>query len=444
MDFGVYPPEINSGRMYAGPGPGPLLAAAQAWGSLADELFVTASGYRSVVSELTEGAWSGPSSVAMSTAAERYVQWLSATAAQAEESAAQAWTAVAAYEAAFASTVPPPEIATNRALLGVLVATNFLGQNTPAIAATEAAYAEMWVQDTAAMYDYAGASAAAVVLRPFTSPHQSTDPGSTARQAAAVSKSGNFAGTADGAISVVPQALSAMAAPAQADPLSTLTVLSSIFLIAPSDLAGLFVLLPTDLLTAFGDFPASAFNTASGLIDDETVSGWNGQEAWPGTAPAPVEPFRATLPNLPTGGFPAPTMSATMGQANMVGRLAVPLTWTAAAPEVRPAAFSTPLTTDSSEVAAAMAGQAMAGPPAPGAQENAKPVNHTQLSRHTAGAPADEPVEAAPAPRTVVTGVATAIRDIARQRAEGRLSEQEYAERKKCLLEISSGHRPLA
>ena len=37
----------------------------------------------------------------------------------------------------FAATVPPPVIAANRALLAMLIATNFLGQNTPAIAATE-------------------------------------------------------------------------------------------------------------------------------------------------------------------------------------------------------------------------------------------------------------------------------------------------------------------
>jgi hypothetical protein len=55
----------------------------------------------------------------------------------------------------------------------------------------------------------------------------------------------------------------------------------------------------------------------------------------------------------------------------------------------------------------------------------------------------DGEAEVSPAPRTVVTGVAAAIRDIARQRNEGRLSEQEYTEQKKRLLEISIRHRPL-
>ena len=34
MDFAILPPEINSGRMYAGPGSGPMLAAAAAWDGL--------------------------------------------------------------------------------------------------------------------------------------------------------------------------------------------------------------------------------------------------------------------------------------------------------------------------------------------------------------------------------------------------------------------------
>lgn len=53
MDFGVLPPEINSGRMYAGPGSGPMMAAAAAWDSLAAELGLAAGGYRLAISELT-------------------------------------------------------------------------------------------------------------------------------------------------------------------------------------------------------------------------------------------------------------------------------------------------------------------------------------------------------------------------------------------------------
>lgn len=452
MDFGIYPPEINSGRIYAGPGAGPMLAAAQAWQSVADELYATIGGYQSAVSELTEGAWSGPSSVAMSAAAGSYVEWLSATAARAEQTAAQAWTAAAAYEAAFASTVPPPEVAANRSLLAVLVATNFLGQNTPAIATTEALYAEMWAQDSLAMYNYAASSAAASVLTPFAPPHQNTDPGGTAGQAAAISQIGTLAGNAQDAISVVPQALSAMAVPAQFE---LVTLLLDLFFIAPIDAAALFAIIPVDVLGTFGDFPLAAFTAVSGSDDDETFSAWDGVEPWSGTEPAPVEPFVAPFANLPPGGTPTPAMSATFGGANVVGGLRVPPSWTqiaTAAAEVRPTALTAPLSNanaaagPAAELGAAntlnqmgtgaMAGQAMAGPPAAGnGQQNAGPA---RLAVGTEDAPAED-VEVLPAPRTVMTGVAAAIRDIAAQRAAGLMSEQEYTEQKKILLEISFG-----
>lgn len=147
FDFGALPPEINSGRMYAGPGSGPLMAAAAAWDEVAAELGIAASGYHSVIAELTSGPWVGPASLSMVSAITPYVGWLSAVAAQAEETASQGRAAAAAFEAAFAMTVPPPVIAANRVLLATLVATNFFGQNTPAIAATEAQYMEMWAQD---------------------------------------------------------------------------------------------------------------------------------------------------------------------------------------------------------------------------------------------------------------------------------------------------------
>jgi PPE-repeat protein len=461
MDFGIYPPEINSGRMYTGPGSGPMLAAAQAWGNLADELYAAASSYQSVVSELTSGAWSGPSSMSMTAAAGPYVEWLSSTATQAEQTSAQAAAAAAAYEAAFASTVPPPVIAANRSLLATLVATNFFGQNTPAIAATEAQYAEMWAQDAVAMYVYAGWSASATALTPFASPNQNTDPAGTASQAAAVSQAtGTSADNAESAISAASQAVSGATAPAQSgDALDTLSDLISVFLSAPTDLITLFALIPMDALSGPVDLPIAYLGTIGGLRTDGTISGWEGKEGWPGTDVVPPEQFQARITN--PGAFGASGPSASLGQANTIGALSVPSNWTVAAPEVKPTAFTTPLS--SANVAAGpaleagsantfnqmgiggMAGQAMAGPPAAGdTQQNGKPVTHARFTPRVTGAAGDGEPDATPAPRTVVTGVAAAIRDIARQRSEGRLSELEYTEQKNHLLEISAGHRPLA
>ncbi|WP_066910166.1 PPE family protein [Mycobacterium interjectum] len=200
MDFAVLPPEINSARMYTGPGSGSLLAAAGSWDSLAAELITTAETYQSVVSGLSTLNWRGPASESMTATATPYIGWLYTTAEQTKQTAMQARAAAAAFEQAFAMTVPPPVIAANRAQLASLIATNFFGQNTAAIAATEAQYTEMWAQDAAAMYGYSSASAAAATLVPFSQPNQTTNPAGTAAQPDAVAQANALQGLATGPI----------------------------------------------------------------------------------------------------------------------------------------------------------------------------------------------------------------------------------------------------
>lgn len=170
MDFAALPPEVNSARIYAGPGAAPMLAAAAAWEALAVELSCTANEYSSVVTCLTTGPWRGQAAESMATAIGAHIAWLTDTGELAEQTADQATAAATAFEAAFALTVPPPIIATNRSLRASLAATNVFGQNTPAIMTTDAQYAEMWAQDAAAMYEYAAASARAASLTPFAAP----------------------------------------------------------------------------------------------------------------------------------------------------------------------------------------------------------------------------------------------------------------------------------
>ncbi|MGV0697152.1 PPE family protein [Mycolicibacter sinensis] len=188
FDFGALPPEINSTRMYSGPGSGPMMAAAAAWDDIAGQLESLATGYSSTISSLQGQHWSGPASDAMAATATHYMAWATATAAQAEQTAAQIRAVAGAYETAFAATVPPAAVAANRAQLAMLVATNFFGQNVPAIAATEAVYAEMWAQDATAMYGYAAASGAAGTLTPFQQPPQTSNPGGQSAQYAAVAR----------------------------------------------------------------------------------------------------------------------------------------------------------------------------------------------------------------------------------------------------------------
>jgi PPE-repeat protein len=341
MDFGALPPEINSARMYAGPGSGPMLATASVWDGLAAELRMAAVGYQSVVSRLSSEGWMGPSSASMVAAAAPYAAWMNTTAAQAEQTAAQAQAAATAYEAAFAMTVPPPVIAANRAQLASLVATNFLGQNTPAIAATEAHYGAMWAQDAAAMYSYAGNSAAASKVTPFTPPQQTTNPAGLAGQSGAVAQAtGTSAATnTQSALSqftsTMPTALQSLASPMAASgsgsgPLGILdgtgistgdlmnsgtNLLSSSF--SPMSLASI-TQVGSDLAVIRGAMLDAADPLSLGALDAaELVSPASGSGI-------------AAFGSVGSGG--AGAVSASLGRATSIGALSVPQTWAAATP----------------------------------------------------------------------------------------------------------------
>ncbi|GAB4992634.1 hypothetical protein MAHJHV58_32040 [Mycobacterium avium subsp. hominissuis] len=63
IDFAALPPEINSARIYAGPGSAPMMSAAAAWNTMAAEMRSAAASYGAVISELTSADWFGPSSM---------------------------------------------------------------------------------------------------------------------------------------------------------------------------------------------------------------------------------------------------------------------------------------------------------------------------------------------------------------------------------------------
>jgi PPE-repeat protein len=232
FDFAARPPEVNSALIYSGAGAGPLTAASTAFSTLSAELSTNAAAYESVISQLSGSEWQGPSSQAMAASAQPYIDWLTTTSGQLQQASTQAIASAAAYETAFAASIPPPVIAANRAALAVLVATNFLGINTPAIMANEALYAEFWAQDAAAMYGYAGASAAAATLSPLTPPAENTNPAGQGQQAAAVSSAASSNGTSstlNSTLGNLQNAASAAATPAADTPTSILSALNSLF-----------------------------------------------------------------------------------------------------------------------------------------------------------------------------------------------------------------------
>jgi PPE-repeat protein len=340
LDFAQLPPEINSALMYSGPGSGPMLAAAAAWEGLAIELHTTASSYGTLIAGLTDGPWRGPSSASMAAAAAPQVARLSRTAGQAQQAAAQAGEAVSAYEAAFVATVPPPEVAANRALLLELLATNFLGQNTPAIAATEALYAEMWAQDAAAMYGYAGASAAASTLTPFGPEASATNPAG----ANALSQ----------LTAALPNALSGLATPLPAapwlsDPTAFATALGlmghtwntngdGIMLsgLVGDVFEGMTGSQTLDASTGFDAFirlisPTRLFTTAFKDVQGLGQGFAPAAKAAEGAAHA-AEALPHALPGVPAFGGAAPAV----GKAASIGGLSVPASWAGAAPTASP------------------------------------------------------------------------------------------------------------
>ncbi|AFJ35839.1 PPE family protein [Mycobacterium sp. MOTT36Y] len=437
--------------MYAGPGSGPMLAAAMAWDELAAALQSTADSYQAEITALTSGPWVGPSAAAMTAAIAPYLEWMRTTGAQAEETATKARAAAFAYETAFAETVPPPVITANRTLLASLVATNFLGQNTPAIATTETEYAEMWARDTAAMFGYAGSTASATRLTPFVEPDQTTTSG--ADQSGAVAQAtGTAAGSARNAVgqqslSAVPNMLSRAAVgptavdPSVTDVLGVESDLITVFLNGPASVAGLGTVTPFGTTT----LPFNIAGALTGFHTDDIVSGWAGVQSWPGAGAVPPSPF-PVITN-PAGGF-GTLASAGLGEANTVGGLSVPPGWTAAAPAIRPAALALPATSAgaAAEAAAAaapsgtgslfgemavasMAGRAMAGTSALGRErsraETAKSPRDPNKKDKT-NAPQVSPVGA--------INIAAELRELASLRAAGILTQQEFDEQRMRLL----------
>jgi len=452
MNFAALPPEVNSGLMYLGAGSGPMLAAATAWSGLAAELHTAAAGYESVVAELTSSAWSGPSSAAMAAAATPFATWLNTTATQAEKTALQAKAAVAAYEAAFALTVPPPIIAANRAQLLTLLATNVLGQNAAAIAATEAEYGEMWAQDATAMYSYSALSASASELEPFAPPPQTANPaGPLGQTGAQGDPAGNIAQTVSSRLA------SALSGPGSADASSPLTALPATadlpsgpfdWLGIIADELGVGVALPLSIL---GVFLAGA---AMHFAEQDSQEIFDTQDILRGGQRSILEALGqlggvAELPGTDTLRIPHVPVVASRGEAFPLGTLSTPISWAEMAPEIRHASFSTPLgaapatspaglgTAFGQMALAGMGGSALAGAMNQRRSDSGKAT--VAAASTGSGKPSSDSTEqtavaAAHSPLTSVVELAAGIRELGELHDAGYLTGEEFAAQKRRLL----------
>jgi PPE-repeat protein len=360
LDFGALPPEINSGRMYAGPGSGPLMASVSVWHAVASQLESVGRGYSSVIASLQGDGWSGSASTAMADAAGPYVEWAATAAAAAEESAGQARAAAAAYETAYVAMAPPALVAANRAQYQALVMTNMFGHNTAQIAATETAYAEMWAQDAQAMYGYAASSSAATELTPFSEPPQTTIASAESGQSAAVAQAvgGSTASNSQSALSqlvtAIPQQLQNLStggssASTSAASTSVLDAFSAFNTLAsPSNLAAGYA------RTFFGggSFLTGAYRSALQAKDLPKIA-----EEDAGAA------ARKASVLVPEGGR-APVL-ASVGRAAPIGGLSVPQAWASATPVA--SAVEEPQWLSEADLGAVPASAETAGVGAPGA-----------------------------------------------------------------------------
>ncbi|OBH49501.1 PPE family protein, SVP subgroup [Mycobacterium mantenii] len=365
LSFAAIPPEITSSLIYSGAGAAPLMAAATAYANLAAEVSTTATQWESIISLLTSSQWTGGGSAAAAAAAQPIVTYLTETAATLEQASAQATASAAAFEAVFAAVVPPPVIATNRATQAALVASNVLGQNTPAIVALDTLYAEYWAQDAAAMAAYQAASAAAGTLTPVTPLTSTTDPAAAATVDNAALAGGATSGTAQALAAPVSNAVT-LAAPTL--PFTTDGLLSSIdnFLGTPAVFNGINGAVNTAAWFTMNTIPtAVSLGHTLGAVPAIAV----GDVAPDGVAGITEGTMVSSV--APGSGLGAATTAAA-GEANMVGRLSVPPGWSAAAPATQLASATAPLEGSGWTVASEAAEPVTAMPGMPGMAAAAK------------------------------------------------------------------------
>ena len=244
-----------------------------------------------------------------------------------------------------------------------MVATNILGQNTPAIAATETHYAEMWAQDAAGMYAYAGSSSTASQLTSFIEPPQTTNATAAVVQPAAATASPSVSGAVNQLVALIesiPTWLHTLATnitslPTDASSFFEGLAIPNLLTIPPvppaltTDLANLntffsatisqsyslqgLASIPGGPFLSFGQVYAYAQNGQALAAFGAPQSRQRGVGAadWAG---------RRTSELRELGGAP---VSGSMGRAALVGSMSVPQGWTEAAPGIRTLASVLPM-----------------------------------------------------------------------------------------------------
>jgi PPE-repeat protein len=236
-----------------------------------------------------------------------------------------------------------------------LIATNILGQNTPAIFMTEFEYMEMWAQDVGAMLGYhAGATSVAAALPSFSVPPVSLAGLSqlvAAPLAGVGSQVASLATGAGAAISAPVSAAMAVAAPAvaQVSALSSAVPVSSLSTVAQVGMMPVSMMMSPIMMAAqagMGANPAAALAGANTAADLPKFVG-------------DTNPMKGMGGGAGLGGLGG--ASAGLGKARLVGAMSVPPTWQGSTPARMVSSAMSGL--GETPAAAAAAGAPMGGMP---------------------------------------------------------------------------------
>ncbi len=374
-DLGLLPPEVSSAQIYSGPGSASFMAAASAWNGVAAEMTAGALGLDKVIMALSGEEWLGPASAAMVSAVQPYVEWMTTTAAHAEQAAAQAQSAAAAYETVLASVIPPPLVLLNRTELSQAMATNVLGQNNGIIAQLEAQYQEFWANNTMALYNYANQSAAATNLTAFKNAPTVANPAAATTSTAA--NTGTSAASVQQTLQQYLQGIQT-AIGQLSTPKGTGQLVGQIGAENPLLTQAWFLLtgnsaLPTNLGALVNGYSpyASFFYNTEGLpyfsvgmgnfgVQISKTLGWIGGAAAPAAAAVPKG--LPGLGGLLGGGAGA---AAHLGSATSIGKLSVPASW-AGTVQAAPHASAIPVSSVSAAPESAGPGNLLGGMPLAG------------------------------------------------------------------------------
>lgn len=350
MSWAATPPEVISGEIYAGAGAGPLTAAATALHSLASELETTATGWTNQIATWTAAnGWTGTGAAAATAAAETYISWLNTTATEVTTAATQAAASAAAFTTAYGSVVSPALIATNRAAYAAALAAMPFSATT--VATLEAQYETYWAQDVAAMGVYQSTSLANSALPALVGPDGSVNGISTASDTAGT------AAAADPASSTLSDLFNAydgfVGTPAVSNAINGAVNTTAWWI-------GNTIPTAVSLGHTLGGVPSIAVSDVApadgaGITEGLMVGSVSGGGMGMGGA----------------GTLAGAASSASVGEAQMIGKLSVPPGWSAAATPATLASSTAPLE-GSGWTAAAEAEPVTAMPGMPGAAAAAK------------------------------------------------------------------------